>query len=247
MHNNGDWETVYDPDAPMVEDVTTTQPREKPFRFYVRANAFYLRANEKNYKARQLCKITLPHSWSAATIGRLVELLAKKADPPLPAWDCHLIGQRGPLGHGLAITAALVRREIVELARGPPPLSSERARNRRSMWVWGRLVDGSLHSSPCRQIGLGRHEVSKLALGDEHVLALTAVGLVLSWGRNDSGQCGTGDEKTRIAPAVIRALAVNRCVEVAFLNPLVAPDYGGEPAKDRDEAMTESSADDTVF
>ena len=126
-----------------------------------------------------------------------------------------MIGQRGPLGHGLAITAALVRREIVELARGPPPLSSERARNRRSMWVWGRLVDGSLHSSPCRQIGLGRHEVSKLALGDEHVLALTAVGLVLSWGRNDSGQCGTGDEKTRIAPAVIRALAVNRCVEVA--------------------------------
>lgn len=37
-----------------------------------------------------------------------------------------------------------------------------------------------------------RHEIHRISLGDEHVLALSAVGLVLSWGRNDVGQLGTG-------------------------------------------------------
>ena len=57
---------------------------------------------------------------------------------------------------------------------------------------------------PCRQPGLGRHEIHKLALGDEHVLALTAVGLVLAWGRNDSGQLGTGDRADQPSPVRLR-------------------------------------------
>ena len=202
---SGDWEKVYDPNEPIIADEMLAQASQKPLWFYVRTSA-----DQKH----RLCRITIPRSWATATVGRLVELLAKRAG--LPQWDCHLDGPRGPLGNGVPLAASLVRKETVELARGPPPISAERAQNdSRSLWVWGRLVDGTLQPRPCRQPGLGRHEIHKLALGDEHVLALTAVGLVLAWGRNDSGQLGTGDETSVAWPSVVRALAIVRCADVA--------------------------------
>ena len=203
----GAFETVHDPDDPIITDETIAEILQKPLCFFVRTTA-------DDDASHRLCRITIPRSWATATVGRLVELLAKRAG--LPGWDCHLHGPRGPVGNGLPLAAALVRKETVELQRGPPPVAAERARNdRRSLWVWGRCVDGALHPRPIRQPGLGRHEIHRLGLGDEHVLALTAVGLVLTWGRNDCGQLGTGDEFPHALPAVVRSLAVVRCVEVA--------------------------------
>lgn len=205
LPTRGEYEKIHDPDEPIImDDATTEEVAQKPLLFYVRTTAD---ANN------QLCRITLPKSWAKATVSRLVDMLAKRA--AVPHWDCHLVSARGPVGNGLPLSAALVRREIVELARGPPPIAAERARTRRSLWMWGRCVDGTVHTAPCRQMGLHQHEITRLALGDEHVLAATSVGLCLTWGRNDCGQLGTGDERSHALPRVVRALAVTRCVDVS--------------------------------
>ena len=200
----GEWKT-YASAASGNDDAVLKPRRPKPFIFYVRATA--------DEHASKLRRITLPHSWAQATIGRLVEYLSARFS--LPSWDLHIKTARGAVGTHLVVTAALVRRETVDLARGPSPASGG-ARNRRTLWVWGRCVDGTITESPCRQPTLGAHQIVRVAVGDEHVLALTTASLVLSWGRNDCGQLGTGDERALAAPRVVRTLAAaGRCVEVA--------------------------------
>ena len=181
----GEWEKVSDPDAPRVsEGLEPEDPEEelKPLVFFVRVTA-----DAKNKQS--LCKISLPRSWTSATVGRLVELLARRAG--VAAWNCHLttLG-RGDLAVTLPVHAAIARRETVELATGPPrvsPQAMEAQGRRRTFWVWGRRVDGHVAPMPVRHPGLGRHSVSRLALGDEHVAVVTTTGLVLTyanWGLN---------------------------------------------------------------
>ena len=202
---SGAWETVHDPDSPTITEAAAAPPAAcRPLCFYVRTTSAA--------KKSELCRITLPRSWASATVGRLVDLLAARAG--LPEWDCHLAGPRGPLGNGIPLAAALVARETVDLARGPSPLPPDLSRNRRTLWMWGRHVDGSIHPRPSRQ-PTGEHRIHRLALGEEHVLALTSVGLVLAWGRNECGQLGTGGEMSEMSPSVVRALAGARCTEVA--------------------------------
>jgi alpha-tubulin suppressor-like RCC1 family protein len=47
---------------------------------------------------------------------------------------------------------------------------------------------------PRQLLSLAGKAVRKVAAGAHHVLALTYSGRVLSWGKNDKGQCGLGVE-----------------------------------------------------
>ena len=203
----GSFETVHNPDEPTIEEELIERRAARPF-------VFFLRAAPGHDAARKLHRITLPRSWNSSNVSRLTTLLSKRYG--LPAWDCHLECVRGPVDSRLAICAAIVRKEVTTLARGPPPLTpTALARNRRTLWIWGRCVDGVVLPAPRRQPGLGVHQVLRVGVGEEHVVVATQVGLVLSWGRNDCGQLGTGDERSVAAPRVIRVLAAVRCVDVA--------------------------------
>ncbi len=202
------WSVVHDPDSPLIEEEVLERPRlARPFSFYVYAPS--------RGGVQRLSKVTLPRSWVLATVGQLVKLLASRAG--LAEWDCHVETPRGALPSELLACAAIVRRERVTLCAGPPPSTYGAAspRARRALWVWGRCVDGTLLAAPRRQPGIGAHQVLKVSLGDEHALALTSNGLVLSWGRNDCGQLGTGGEVSRASPHVVRALSHARFVEIA--------------------------------
>ena len=208
--HSGDWERVHDPDAPRVEDgvlqADDTMLRRRPF-------YFFLHASTADSVAAKLHKITLPTSWQSSTVGRLVDLLTARFG--MPAWDAHLECPRGALSNAHLVQAAIVRKERLSLARGPPPQAHERDKSRTSFWLWGRAVGGEMYPNPTRQPGLGCHQVRRVSLGDEHVVIATAVGLALSWGFNDCGQLGTGYEVPVASPSVIRALAAVEVMEVA--------------------------------
>jgi len=157
--------------------------------------------------------VTLPTSWETAPVGRLLAMLARRWD--LPAWDVHLETVRSVLANEQLLYAAIVPRETLLLKHGPAPGWRGDPSTRSQLWVWGRRVDGCISLTPERQPGLFAHRVQQVALGAEHALVVTRDGLALTWGRNDSGQLGTGDEKPRPAPAVVRALSATLC-EGAF-------------------------------
>lgn len=211
LRPTGSFETLHNPDEPRIDEALPS-PRNLaavPLSFFVRISA-------DPKQRHKLCKITLPASWASATVGRVVELLAKRAS--LPSWDCHLSARRGDLGNSLLVHAAIARRETVELAAGPPcvaPAVAEAARTRRTCWLWGRGIDGVVEPVPRRHPLLGVHSVLRLGLGDEHVCVVTTTGLALTWGFNDCGQLGTGDEIAHATPRVVRALTHTRCVEVS--------------------------------
>jgi len=62
--------------------------------------------------------------------------------------------------------------------------------------------------SPHRLVGLGRVRLAFVATGcsSAHVIALGTNGEVFSWGRNDAGQLGLGDNTTRHTPERVSAL-----------------------------------------
>jgi alpha-tubulin suppressor-like RCC1 family protein len=59
---------------------------------------------------------------------------------------------------------------------------------------WGQLGDGTTqHRFVPKQVVLrGRPHIVAIAVGDDHVVALSTGGLVYGWGRNDLGQVGSG-------------------------------------------------------
>ena len=200
-------EVLHDPGAPKCVDNTVLEVAVdmRPFVFFVKFSGADA--------ARRLHRITLPRSWAKATIGKLTDMLASRS--AVPSWDCHLVVARGPLDSSLPIAAAIVHKETAELVRGPAPALGTHDRMRHFLWVWGRTVDGHLCPTPRRQPGLGSHSIRAVAMGDEHVACVTSVGLVLTWGHNECGQLGTGDERPRAAPRVVRALSCTRCVAVS--------------------------------
>lgn len=181
--DSGEWAVLHTPDEPTIRDDVLPSPK-----LVVRPLTFYVRVSADPTQRRTLCKITLPRSWGSATVGRLVEHLARRA--ALPEWDCHLTCGRGDIANALPCGAAIARKETVELARGPPRVApnATSAGQRRSLWAWGRMADGSVEAQPRPHGGLGAHSIVQVALGDEHVAAATSVGLLLTWGRNDFGQ-----------------------------------------------------------
>jgi alpha-tubulin suppressor-like RCC1 family protein len=70
---------------------------------------------------------------------------------------------------------------------------------------WGQLGDGTTqHRFAPHQVLLpGRSPVVAIAVGDDHVLALSKQGQVFAWGRNDVGQVGSGSLADRQAKPVV--------------------------------------------
>ncbi len=68
---------------------------------------------------------------------------------------------------------------------------------------------------PMYSEGLRLHRVVQVSTGFGHTLILTAVGVVLSYGKNVEGQLGHGDQKKRSGAAVIKALKGITIVGVA--------------------------------
>lgn len=75
--------------------------------------------------------------------------------------------------------------------------------------VYGELGEGAgvtdkLTPSPIALPALAAGDrVVQVSVGSTHVLAVTAQGVVLAWGTNDSGQLGLGDTTTRYTPAIV--------------------------------------------
>lgn len=51
-----------------------------------------------------------------------------------------------------------------------------------------------------------RHRIIQISAGSEHVVALSSVGLVLTWGGNRKGQLGDGQFTSRCEPQFISEL-----------------------------------------
>ncbi|KAJ8299033.1 hypothetical protein KUTeg_023093 [Tegillarca granosa] len=68
----------------------------------------------------------------------------------------------------------------------------------------GRSCDGSYDHIPGLVTGL--KNVASLSCGSEHNLALTDDGTLFSWGWNEHGICGTGDEINVKFPHKVAAL-----------------------------------------
>ena len=68
------------------------------------------------------------------------------------------------------------------------------------MFGWGLNNHGQLGvghklniSTPEHLVVLDGQNVTMIAGGEHHSIAVTAEGKVYCWGRNDEGQCGRGD------------------------------------------------------
>jgi Regulator of chromosome condensation (RCC1) repeat len=71
---------------------------------------------------------------------------------------------------------------------------------------YGQLGDGTtvMRWEPAAVKLPPRAKVTAIAVGRDHVVARTADGKVLAWGRNHRGQLGTGSTKDQLEPAVVR-------------------------------------------
>ncbi len=100
-----------------------------------------------------------------------------------PAW-----GRDGAKGHALAL------------------------RRDGTVWAWGKNEYGQLgdgtgkdREGPIR-IEQGLTDVTAIAVGKEHSLALKKDGTVWAWGRNNEGQLGDGTAENRSAPVRVKGL-----------------------------------------
>mmetsp|Transcript_10810 Transcript_10810/g.28760 ORF Transcript_10810/g.28760 Transcript_10810/m.28760 type:complete len:602 (+) Transcript_10810:36-1841(+) len=76
-------------------------------------------------------------------------------------------------------------------------------------FTWGDNRHGQIGRQPCLKeenktpfpvLGLLGHEVTQVAAGLHHCMALCAPGLVWAWGRNKAGQLGCGSYRDKVAP-----------------------------------------------
>ncbi|MGE5747332.1 MAG: RCC1 domain-containing protein [Solirubrobacterales bacterium] len=73
------------------------------------------------------------------------------------------------------------------------------------VWTWGQGSDGESgdgtldsHLTPVRVPGLG--QITAIAAGESHCMALQSNGTVWAWGRDDEGQVGDGGTADRTTP-----------------------------------------------
>lgn len=81
------------------------------------------------------------------------------------------------------------------------------------MWAWGansfgQLGDGTTtgRTSPVQLTSLTN--ITAIAAGDYHSLALRADGVLMTWGRNSNGQLGDGTTTNRLSPIEVAGLTV---------------------------------------
>eukprot|EP00747_Dinoflagellata_sp_TGD_P070782 gnl/TRDRNA2_/TRDRNA2_156743_c0_seq1.p1 gnl/TRDRNA2_/TRDRNA2_156743_c0~~gnl/TRDRNA2_/TRDRNA2_156743_c0_seq1.p1 ORF type:complete len:623 (+),score=139.66 gnl/TRDRNA2_/TRDRNA2_156743_c0_seq1:70-1869(+) len=80
------------------------------------------------------------------------------------------------------------------------------------VFSWGDNKYGQLGRTPCLKeedgtpfpiLNLLDEEITQVAAGKNHCLALTATGLVWAWGRNKDGQVGCGDARDKVFPVKV--------------------------------------------
>uniref|UniRef100_M8CWF7 Uncharacterized protein n=1 Tax=Aegilops tauschii TaxID=37682 RepID=M8CWF7_AEGTA len=141
----------------------------------------------------------------------------------------------GQLGHGDTTDRAAPK--IVELFKGPSPVVQVAA---GASYTFAVTDDGTVYSfGSCTNFCLGHGDqhnellpraiqsfkrrnilVVRVSAGDEHAVALDALGYVYTWGRGYCGALGHGDENDKTSPELIVGLkgqvAVQGSVETPF-------------------------------
>ncbi|XP_071448248.1 secretion-regulating guanine nucleotide exchange factor [Hetaerina americana] len=91
----------------------------------------------------------------------------------------------------------------------------------RALIIWGRNNYGQLgcHESmrpePWKPQLIDKLEgVRRMAVGAEHNVVLTESGSILSWGWNEHGNCGTGDDKNVLMPSQITIAQPGKVIAV---------------------------------
>ena len=79
---------------------------------------------------------------------------------------------------------------------------------------FGRLGHGDIVDVfiPKPISGLSGIGIVTVSCGDTHTLALSGTGQLYSFGRNQNGQLGTGNDEDSLAPAHVEALKVSFCL-----------------------------------
>ncbi|EER02184.1 regulator of chromosome condensation, putative [Perkinsus marinus ATCC 50983] len=101
-----------------------------------------------------------------------------------------------------AITGYISYGGLVQIVDGSPAAVTADSR----VFAWGRMPWTGAQTSQGLEdvLSLARKRIRSVAIGAGHALALTEGGKVMSWGLNDSGQLGTGDERSRIIPETVK-------------------------------------------
>ena len=91
-----------------------------------------------------------------------------------------------------------------------------------SVFAWGYGSEGQLgqgdeddRPTPTLVEALEGERVSSVAVGDDHALAVTERGALLTWGYGVDGRLGHGDGEARLMPAIVEALGAVRVAAVA--------------------------------
>jgi len=82
---------------------------------------------------------------------------------------------------------------------------------------WGQLGDGSTrHRFGPHQVTLtGNPHIVTIAVGNDHVVAVSRHGRVFAWGRNDRGQVGDGTRQDRSTPVAVTVPGPGTVTQVA--------------------------------
>ena len=139
--------------------------------------------------------------------------LALKTDGTVLAWGYNSTGQLGDRSNVSRTTPVAVSglTNVAAIAAGCA--HSVALKNDGTVWAWGFNFEGQLggatanimQTSPLQISGLAN--VTAIAAGNHHTLALRSDGSVWSWGKNDQGQIGDGSTTNRTSPAPIPGLA----------------------------------------
>lgn len=149
--------------------------------------------------------------------------MALLADGSVVTWGRGTAGRRGT---GKDRETALTPTTVLGPSRSPLLRARQISTNgATSMAVltdgtvvgWGSNPYGQLGPGAAAQVLLGRRVladtgirlegVAQVAVGGRHVVAVRGDGVVLSWGRNETGQLGDGKTTTRIQPDPVNSIS----------------------------------------
>jgi alpha-tubulin suppressor-like RCC1 family protein len=138
---------------------------------------------------------------------------ARRRGPQAFVWGYNNTGGLG-LGHTARVhgpTPVRLPRGVVDVQGGAD--FTVALTEAGEVWTWGGNAHGELGDGttttrriPARIRLPRRTRVTEIAVGTDHVLALTRRGDVLAWGRNHRGQVGTGTTESQLRPERVRGL-----------------------------------------
>lgn len=137
-------------------------------------------------------------------------------------------GEDGQLGHGDAndrsgpeAIQALLGKGISSVHCGAEYTLAVAAQQKQTYsWGWGDF--GRLGHGTCSDYflpnpikGLAGMEITQVACGDTHTIALSSNGKLYAFGRNQNGQLGLGSSTDSLSPTVVESLQHQRVISVA--------------------------------